>query len=187
MGNKRISMPAKKQNYSQRQISERDARKEEARKRLLNEYGSIEPTEKECRARGMGYRQPTITKSGALRKPSCVKQAGLKQDRKRTQVRIAVRKGTLAPWKAVLPPKERHEALLQAIERAQDEFDLTPHDAAIKIVRKLNALYIYRKNNRARNVVEVCNKILDDEEWLREHFGLNPLDRSARRCPTPMK
>lgn len=175
-------MSDEKKNYSQRQIAERDRRRERAHRRMMKEYGAVEPTEKQCRERGMGYRGPTITKSGQLRKPSCVKQSGLDPKRKPSSVRIAVRKGTLAPWKAILPAKERHQALLQAVKRAEDEFDLSTYDAAIKVARKLNVLYIYRKNNRSASVAEVCNKILDDEEWLRDHFGLNPLDRSARRC-----
>lgn len=112
-------------------------------------------------------------------------QVRSKSDAKRGQVRIVVEAGTLAPWKAALPTDERRRALLVALERMKNEKGIGEYDAAMSIARKLNALFIYRKSNRNPAVVDTCNKILDDEEWLRAEFDMAPLDRKRRQCLLP--
>lgn len=112
-----------------------------------------------------------------------VDQSAFDAKPKQSKVRITVKKGGLAPWKAVLPIEDRRWALLEALHRTMDEENLSQHDAAIKIVKRLNVLYVYRKNNASPKVVSVCNKILDDEEWFRSELELPPLDRKKRKCP----
>jgi len=140
------------------------------------------PTAEQCEKQGKVLRQGTVDKRGTVRCPTCVKDTGRKGSSGAATQRIVVRQGTLFPWKAMEPANVRHAALHIAVERHMHEKASSDHDAAIAIARKLNVLYIYRKNDARPAVALTCNRVLDDEEWLRQAYGLAPLDRTARQC-----
>lgn len=146
-----------------------------------SEEGSVKHQRQFEKAKSISKSKKTIKKiSNDLKK---VDQSAFDAKPKQSKVRITVKKGGLAPWKAVLSIEDRRWALLEALHRTMDEENLSQHDAAIKIVKRLNVLYVYRKNNASPQVVSVCNKILDDEEWFRSELELPPLDRKNRKCP----
>lgn len=175
-----------RQKFTKSVLKHRKKRATEADKMMLKRYGSSEPTAETCEKQGKAHRAATVDRAGRLRRPSCVKsQPGIEPGTMRSKVRIVVKQGTLAPWKASLPAEERHRALLVALERLADQKSIGQYEAAVSIARKLNTLYIYRKNNANPAVVETCNKVLDDEEWLRNRFDMAPLGRKQRQCPLP--
>lgn len=166
----------------QHSVSEERARRAAEARSRCKQMGRVQPSDADCRAQGKTLREGTVDKRDRVRCASCVADTGRKGSRRAGTPRIAVRKGTLHPWKAMETAKTRHAALHIAVERHKQETGSSEREAALAIARKLNVLYIYRKNDARPAVALTCNRVLDDEEWLRNEYGLEPLDRAARQC-----
>ena len=165
-------------------MPKRKARSDDAEvRRRCDQLGRKYPSAAQCRAQGKVLRSGSITKNDVVRCPTCIKDVGKPGKAGPSTPRIPITKGTLDPWKATEPAAVRRDALVQAVEREMRKTGESEHDAAVSIARHMNVLYIFRKNDRRPAVALTCNRVLDDEEWLRNYYDLEPLDRKARQCP----